>query len=108
MKNKLFLVALATVTVLGPSLATPHHQTVHASDVTLTETCDKNGTVYVGYENVDGEVCKLTADGKGTICVGYENRDTEESEASSTKNDCSNWFWCFLNYLWTTIKSWVS
>ncbi|HIE6887705.1 TPA: SpoV family signaling peptide, partial [Streptococcus pyogenes] len=30
MKNKLFLVALATVTVLGPSLATPHHQTVHA------------------------------------------------------------------------------
>ncbi|WP_409202220.1 SpoV family signaling peptide [Streptococcus pyogenes] len=25
MKNKLFLVALATVTVLGPSSATPHH-----------------------------------------------------------------------------------
>lgn len=32
MKNKLFLVALATVTVLGPSLATPHHQTVHAAE----------------------------------------------------------------------------
>ncbi|HGH9327852.1 TPA: SpoV family signaling peptide [Streptococcus pyogenes] len=44
MKNKLFLVALATITVLGPFLATPHHQTVHAAEQTVTkktatETC---------------------------------------------------------------------
>ncbi len=39
MKNKLFLVALATVTVLGPSLATPHHRTVHATSVSPAGTC---------------------------------------------------------------------
>lgn len=53
MKNKLFLVALATVTVLGPSLATPHHQTVHATEQakepqTNSMTCTNSGAVCAG------------------------------------------------------------
>lgn len=55
MKNKLFLVALATITVLGPFLATPHHQTVHAAEQTVTkktatETCTLDGKICYGYE----------------------------------------------------------
>lgn len=54
MKNKLFLVALATVTVLGPSLATPHHQTVHAAEQakepqTSSMTCTNDGSVCAGW-----------------------------------------------------------
>lgn len=55
MKNKLFLVALATITVLGLFLATPHHQTVHAAEQTVTkktatETCTLDGKICYGYE----------------------------------------------------------
>ncbi|HER9585225.1 TPA: hypothetical protein VM496_000572 [Streptococcus pyogenes] len=52
MKNKLFLVALATVTVLGPSLANPHHGTVHTTEYCTYVT----GKPEVGgcYERKDG------------------------------------------------------
>lgn len=88
MKNKLFLVALATVTVLGPSLATPHHQTVHAAEQavtqrTATETCTLNGTICYGYENPD--------------------EDHTDSMVQSKPQDQG-----FFSWLWTKIKAWFS
>lgn len=60
MKNKLFLVALATVTVLGPSLATPHHRTVHAAEQakepqTNSMTCTRDGSVCAGWHSLSEE-----------------------------------------------------
>ncbi|HFX4067083.1 TPA: SpoV family signaling peptide [Streptococcus pyogenes] len=52
MKNKLFLVALATVTVLGPSLANPHHGTVHTTEY-CTYASD-NPHVGLCHEKEDG------------------------------------------------------
>ncbi|HGN4648997.1 TPA: SpoV family signaling peptide [Streptococcus pyogenes] len=65
MKNKLFLVALATVTVLGPSLATPHHQTVHAAEQakepqTSSMTCTNDGSVCAGWHSLsEGDSIKF-------------------------------------------------
>ncbi|MFB1361090.1 SpoV family signaling peptide [Streptococcus pyogenes] len=88
MKNKLFLVALATVTVLVPSLANPHHQTVHAAEQTVTQ---KTAT----------ETCTL--DGK--ICYGYENinEDHTDSMVQSKSQDQG-----FFSWLWTQITTWFS
>ncbi|AXI57327.1 TPA: hypothetical protein VIC88_001190 [Streptococcus pyogenes] len=81
MKNKLFLVALATVTVLGPSLATPHHQTVHA-----TEYC-----TYVT--------------GKPEVGVCYERKDgmpIEENIITKNNDDSLfNWFWKIITNWWS-------
>ncbi|HEQ2794149.1 Uncharacterised protein [Streptococcus pyogenes] len=86
MKNKLFLVALATVTVLGPSLATPHHQTVRA-----TEYC----TYVTGKPEV--ELChEIEDDNKG-----------EEKTFKTATNENSSFFTCFT-WLWTTIINWFS
>lgn len=88
MKNKLFLVALATITVLGPFLATPHHQTVHAAEQTVTK---KTAT----------ETC--TVDGK--ICYGYENinEDHTDSMVQSESQEQG-----FFSWLWTQITTWFS
>ncbi|HEP1548669.1 TPA: hypothetical protein VB530_001630 [Streptococcus pyogenes] len=80
MKNKLFLVALATVTVLGPSLATPHHQTVHA-----TEYC-----TYVTGEPEVGVCYEIEDDNKG-----------EEKTFKTATNKNSS----FFTWLWTTITT---
>ncbi|HGI0795122.1 TPA: SpoV family signaling peptide [Streptococcus pyogenes] len=88
MKNKLFLVALATVTVLGPSLATPHHQTVHATEQALAGTCtysDKNPNVGVCFESTDG------TSGEEKI-IKYKASDDSS----------------FFTRLWTTITTWFS
>ncbi|HEQ3154104.1 TPA: hypothetical protein VE750_001365 [Streptococcus pyogenes] len=88
MKNKLFLVALATVTVLGPSLATPHHQTVHA-----TEYC-----TYVT--------------GKPEVGVCYERKDGMPIEENiiTKNNDFSllNWFWEIVTNWWSKITGYFS
>ncbi|HEP1498103.1 TPA: hypothetical protein VB504_001405 [Streptococcus pyogenes] len=87
MKNKLFLVALATVTVLGPSLATPHHRTVHATSVSPAGTCiypKEDSTISVCYENVLED-------------------SPEEVNASQSSGIIS-----LLNQLWTKIKTWFS
>ncbi|HEP2123641.1 TPA: SpoV family signaling peptide [Streptococcus pyogenes] len=88
MKNKLFLVALATITVLGPFLATPHHQTVHAAEQTVTK---KTAT----------ETCTL--DGK--ICYGYEIsiEDHTDSMVQSESQEQG-----FFSWLWTQITTWFS
>ncbi|HER0001367.1 TPA: hypothetical protein VIU19_000851 [Streptococcus pyogenes] len=88
MKNKLFLVALATVTVLGPSLATPHHRTVHATEQTATQ---RTAT----------ETCTLN----GKICYGYENPDEDytDSMVQSKSQDQG-----FFSWLWTQITTWFS
>ncbi|EMO8655714.1 TPA: SpoV family signaling peptide [Streptococcus pyogenes] len=83
MKNKLFLVALATVTVLGPSLATPHHQTVHA-----TEYC-----TYVTGEPEVGVCYEIEDDNKG-----------EEKTFKTATNKNSS----FFTWLWTTITTWFT
>ncbi|HEP1337547.1 TPA: SpoV family signaling peptide [Streptococcus pyogenes] len=88
MKNKLFLVALATVTVLGPSLVTPHHQTVHATEQALAGTCtysDKNPNVGVCFESTDG------TSGEEKI-IKYKASDDSS----------------FFTRLWTKIKTWFS
>ncbi|HEP1441064.1 TPA: SpoV family signaling peptide [Streptococcus pyogenes] len=88
MKNKLFLVALATVTVLGPSLATPRHQTVHAANVSPAGTCThpkEDSTISVCYESTDG------------------TSEEEEKTVKTTTNSDS-----FLTWLWTTITTWFS
>ncbi|HEQ1054304.1 TPA: hypothetical protein VD290_001480 [Streptococcus pyogenes] len=66
MKNKLFLVALATVTVLGTSLATPHHQTVHATEQakepqTNSMTCTNSGAVCAGWHSLTEEEDSITS-----------------------------------------------
>ncbi|HEP1725582.1 TPA: SpoV family signaling peptide [Streptococcus pyogenes] len=83
MKNKLFLVALATVTVLGPSLATPHHQNVHA-----TEYC-----TYAS-DNPHVGLCHEKEDGI----------QTEEKTFKTVTNSDSS----FFTWLWTKIKTWFS
>ncbi|VHE59573.1 SpoV family signaling peptide [Streptococcus pyogenes] len=83
MKNKLFLVALATVTVLGPSLATPRHQTVHAANVSPAGTCT--------HPKEDS-----------TISVCYESTDGKKTVKTTTNSDS------FLTWLWTTITTWFS
>ncbi|HEP1429272.1 TPA: hypothetical protein VB444_000186 [Streptococcus pyogenes] len=83
MKNKLFLVALATVTVLGPSLATPHHQTVHA-----TEYC-----TYAS-DNPHVGLCHEKEDGIQT---------EEKTFKTVTNSDLS-----FFTWLWTKIINWFS
>ncbi|HEP1362496.1 TPA: hypothetical protein VB409_001097 [Streptococcus pyogenes] len=80
MKNKLFLVALATVTVLGPSLATPHHQTVHAIEYCIHGS--DNSRVGLCYEKED---------------------DIQIEEKTVTNGDPS-----FFTWLWTKIKTWFS
>ncbi|HEP1357565.1 SpoV family signaling peptide [Streptococcus pyogenes] len=88
MKNKLFLVALATVTVLGPSLATPHHQTVHATEQPLAGTCTySNENPYVG-------VCFERKDGMST----EENIITKNNDDS-----LFNWFWKIITNWWSKI-----
>ncbi|HGN5743744.1 TPA: SpoV family signaling peptide [Streptococcus pyogenes] len=88
MKNKLFLVALATVTVLGPSLATPHHQTVRA-----TEYC-----TYVT--------------GKPGVGVCYKRKDGMPIEENiiTKNNDFSllNWFWEIVTNWWSKITGYFS
>lgn len=60
MKNKLFLVALATVTVLGPSLATPHHQTVHAAE-RCTHVSDNPNVFLCSYvQMMENQLYRLT------------------------------------------------
>ncbi|VHF84333.1 SpoV family signaling peptide [Streptococcus pyogenes] len=83
MKNKLFLVALATVTVLGPSLATPHHQTVHA-----TEYC-----TYVT--------------GEPEVGVCYEIEDDNKGEEKTFKT-ATNKNPSFFTWLWKTITTWFT
>ncbi|HES8318860.1 SpoV family signaling peptide [Streptococcus pyogenes] len=80
MKNKLFLVALATVTVLGPSLATPHHQTVHAIEYCIH-----------GSDNSRVSLC-------------YEKEDDIQIEEKTVKNSDPS----FFTWLWTKIKTWFS
>ncbi|HEP6064713.1 SpoV family signaling peptide [Streptococcus pyogenes] len=88
MKNKLFLIALATVTVLGSSLATPRHQTVHAAEQAVTQ---KTAT----------ETCTL--DGK--ICYGYENTNEDHTDSMvQSKSQAQG----FFSRLWTTITNWFS
>ncbi|HFO0417365.1 hypothetical protein R2618_07315 [Streptococcus pyogenes] len=88
LKYYLFLVALATVTVLRPSLANPHHRTVHA-----TEYC-----IYVtGKPEVEG-------------C--YERKDGMPIEENIIKksNDFSllNWFWEIITNWWSKITGYFS
>ncbi|HFX5040854.1 TPA: hypothetical protein ACIET5_001159 [Streptococcus pyogenes] len=88
MKNKLFLVALATITVLGPFLEPLIYQTVHAAEQTVTK---KTAT----------ETCTL--DGK--ICYGYENinEDHTDSMVQSESQEQG-----FFSWLWTQITTWFS
>ncbi|HEX0042888.1 TPA: hypothetical protein VIA41_001149 [Streptococcus pyogenes] len=81
MKNKLFLVALATVTVLGPSLATPHHQTVHATE-------------YCTYGSDNSRV---------GLCYEKEDDIQQIEEKTVTNSDLS-----FFTWLWTQITTWFS
>ncbi|EPT8105545.1 TPA: SpoV family signaling peptide [Streptococcus pyogenes] len=83
MKNKLFLVALATVTVLGPSLATPHHQTVHAT-----------------------EYCTYASD-NSHVGLCYEKEDGIQKEEITFKT-ATNSEPSFFTWLWNIIKSWFS
>ncbi|HGI0544410.1 TPA: SpoV family signaling peptide [Streptococcus pyogenes] len=93
MKNKLFLVALATVTVLGPSLATPHHQTVHAAEQALAGTCtysNENPYVDVCFERKDGMPIE-------------ENIITKNNDFSLL-----NWFWEIVTNWWSKITGYFS
>ncbi|APX41026.1 TPA: SpoV family signaling peptide [Streptococcus pyogenes] len=83
LKYYLFLVALATVTVLRPSLANPHHRTVHA-----TEYC----TYVTGKPEVGG--CYEKVDGIQT---------EEKTFKTITNSDPS-----FFTWLWTTITTWFT
>lgn len=71
-----------------PFLATPHHQTVHAAEQTVTK---KTAT----------ETCTL--DGK--ICYGYENinEDHTDSMVQSESQEQG-----FFSWLWTQITTWFS
>ncbi|WP_111694344.1 SpoV family signaling peptide [Streptococcus pyogenes] len=88
LKYYLFLVALATVTVLRPSLANPHHGTVHT-----TEYC----TYVTGKLEVGG-------------C--YERKDGMPIEENIIKksNDFSllNWFWEIITNWWSKITGYFS
>lgn len=91
MKNKLFLVALATVTVLGPSLATPHHQTVHATNVSPAGTCTHPA-------------------GDSSISVCWEDT-TKDTPVDPTTTNCDtslNCLWETIKGWWTQVKSWFS
>ncbi|HEQ7982163.1 SpoV family signaling peptide [Streptococcus pyogenes] len=83
MKNKLFLVALATVTVLGLSLATPHHQTVHAT-----------------------EYCTYASDNPH-VGLCHEKEDGIQKEEKTFKT-ATNSIPSFFTWLWTTIITWFT
>ncbi|HEP2627391.1 TPA: hypothetical protein VCP51_001328 [Streptococcus pyogenes] len=95
MKNKLFLVALATVTVLGPSLATPHHQTVHATE-----------------QAKEPQTNSMTCTNSGAVCAGWHSLTEEEEEDSITSNSSSKtntsplaWLWSLITSLWISATS---
>ncbi|HFD8620063.1 TPA: SpoV family signaling peptide [Streptococcus pyogenes] len=96
MKNKLFLVALATVTVLGPSLATPHHQTVHATE-----------------QAKEPQTNSMTCTNSGAVCAGWHSlTEEEEEEDSITSNSSSKtntsplaWLWSLITSLWISATS---
>lgn len=90
MKNKLFLVALATVTVLGPSLATPHHQTVHAAE-RCTHVSD-NPNVFL-----------CSDDGKPTIQTNSVPNPTQNQKSGPL-----DWIWNTIKGWWEQVKNWFS
>lgn len=92
MKNKLFLVALATVTVLGPSLATPHHQTVHAAELAK-----------------EPQTSSMTCTNDGSVCAGWHSLSEEDSITSNSSSDTKTsplaWLWSLITSLWNSATS---
>ncbi|WP_136046619.1 SpoV family signaling peptide [Streptococcus pyogenes] len=93
MKNKLFLVALATVTVLGPSLVTPHHQTVHAAEQTK-----------------EPQTNSMTCTRDGSVCAGWHSLTEEEDSITSNSSSKTNtsplaWLWSLITSLWISATS---
>ncbi|VGR64206.1 Uncharacterised protein [Streptococcus pyogenes] len=93
MKNKLFLVALATVTVLGPSLATPHHQTVHATE-----------------QAKEPQTNSMTCTNSGAVCAGWHSLTEEEDSITSISSSKTNtsplaWLWSLITSLWNSATS---
>ncbi|HES0866411.1 TPA: hypothetical protein VNH33_001265 [Streptococcus pyogenes] len=93
MKNKLFLVALATVTVLGPSLATPHHQTVHATE-----------------QAKEPQTNSMTCINSGAVCAGWHSLTEEEDSITSNSSSKTNtsplaWLWSLITSLWISATS---
>ncbi|HFN2827781.1 TPA: SpoV family signaling peptide [Streptococcus pyogenes] len=92
LKYYLFLVALATVTVLGPSLATPHHQTVHAAE-----------------QAKEPQTSSMTCTNDGSVCAGWHSLSEEDSITSNSSSDTKTsplaWLWSLITSLWNSATS---